>query len=44
MSSGEASSGKKILVVDDEVGITEILRLLLGGNTVEVIVASNRAG
>ena len=41
MTDIAADHSKKILVVDDEVDIAEILRLLLDGDGVEVLVAHN---
>ena len=39
MTGADAYSSKKILVVDEEVDIAELLRLLLDGDRVEVLVA-----
>ena len=41
MAGAEVDSGKKILVVDDEATIAEILRLLLNRDGIEVLVAYN---
>ncbi len=41
MTDTTAGSGKKILVVDDEVAIAELLRELLDHDGVEVLVAHN---
>lgn len=41
MADTTAGSGKKILVVDDEVAIAELLRELLDHDGVEVLVAHN---